>query len=208
MIDFKTYVRGALLTESTLEPLTRDVEERGLTNRLFHSIAGISTEVGEIQKALYQVNIDKVNVMEEIGDVFWYLAILSDELNTVEYKQLLMNQVVSKVNYSSSKRRNEDILFDISQTSFDLLDHSKKVMFYGKSLDLVFVIFKAEYIIENLIELANNISEPNNIKVLMRLILSANLSKLKLRYPNKFSTFNAEVRDLDSERLKLEDMIK
>jgi NTP pyrophosphatase (non-canonical NTP hydrolase) len=208
MIDFKTYVRGALLTESTLEPLTRDVEERGLTNRLFHSIAGISTEVGEIQKALYQVNIDKVNVMEEIGDVFWYLAILSDELNTVEYKQLLMNQVVSKVNYSSSKRRNEDILFDISQTSFDLLDHSKKVMFYGKSLDLVFVISKAEYIIENLIELANNISEPNNIKVLMRLILSANLSKLKLRYPNKFSTFNAEVRDLDSERLKLEDMIK
>jgi NTP pyrophosphatase (non-canonical NTP hydrolase) len=208
MIDFKTYVRGALLTESTLEPLTRDVEERGLTNRLFHSIAGISTEVGEIQKALYQVNIDKVNVMEEIGDVFWYLAILSDELNTVEYKQLLMNQVVSKVNYSSSKRRNEDILFDISQTSFDLLDHSRKVMFYGKSLDLVFVISKAEYIIENLIELANNISEPNNIKVLMRLILSANLSKLKLRYPNKFSTFNAEVRDLDSERLKLEDMIK
>lgn len=47
--------------------------------RLFHSILGIGTEAGELGSALLKgINgeeVDKVNIMEEIGDILWYIAI-------------------------------------------------------------------------------------------------------------------------------------
>lgn len=47
-----------------------------------HGILGIATEAGELLEALFNVVIigadaDKVNIKEELGDVFWYQAILA-----------------------------------------------------------------------------------------------------------------------------------
>lgn len=52
---------------------------------VLHSVLGVSSEAGElldpIKKALfYGRPIDKVNLVEEIGDIMWYLAILADEI--------------------------------------------------------------------------------------------------------------------------------
>ena len=46
-----------------------------------HAIIGICTEAGELLEAMYkhkwkQEEFDLVNAKEEIGDVFWYMAIL------------------------------------------------------------------------------------------------------------------------------------
>lgn len=53
--------------------------------RLLHYVLGVGTEAGELQDAVkrwvaYNKPLDKVNVKEEIGDIFWYLARLCDEL--------------------------------------------------------------------------------------------------------------------------------
>lgn len=51
--------------------------------RVLHSILGLTTEVGELFESVVKVDddnkkIDEVNVLEEAGDLFWYLAILSN----------------------------------------------------------------------------------------------------------------------------------
>ena len=82
-MTFKQYTAGALRTESTLCPLAPEVEDRGLSNRLYHAILGLCTEMHEIYDAieLKDPNTwDNVNILEEAGDSMWYLAIAADEL--------------------------------------------------------------------------------------------------------------------------------
>jgi NTP pyrophosphatase (non-canonical NTP hydrolase) len=81
----KDYVKNALRTEPTnYEPvLTRAGQEGSL--RLLHAFLGICTEAGEINDALkkaliYGKPFDKVNAIEELGDLMWYIAIASDTL--------------------------------------------------------------------------------------------------------------------------------
>lgn len=57
-----------------------------VTPRIEHAVFGIVTEAGELMDSLkkakiYNQKLDKVNLIEEAGDVMWYLAILSDALN-------------------------------------------------------------------------------------------------------------------------------
>lgn len=86
------YVKAALRTES---PRTFAVNPR-----ILHGVIGISTEAGEmlsnLKKALFygnQVNIN--NLKEELGDVLWYIALLSDELDiSIE---TLMDQNIRKL---------------------------------------------------------------------------------------------------------------
>ena len=77
------YIEKALLTEN------RDrfgAEGRLAKNqRLLHGAIGASTEAAEILDQLkkhvyYGKELDKVNLFEEVGDLFWYLALLADEL--------------------------------------------------------------------------------------------------------------------------------
>ena len=55
--------------------------------RLLHSAIGLFTEAGELLQALSDhffdgLELDSVNISEELGDCFWYLAIGSDALKT------------------------------------------------------------------------------------------------------------------------------
>jgi NTP pyrophosphatase (non-canonical NTP hydrolase) len=46
---------------------------------LIHGVLGIVTEAGEISELLTKgINIDKVNLQEEIGDILWYIALICD----------------------------------------------------------------------------------------------------------------------------------
>lgn len=78
------YTNAALRTEAPISPelLLRMVG----CARLNHAAIGLCTEVGELQDALkkhifYGKDLDRVNLAEEAGDLFYYLAVLCDELN-------------------------------------------------------------------------------------------------------------------------------
>lgn len=54
--------------------------------RVLHGVVGIATEAAELVEATLKhltqsESLDTVNLQEEIGDVFWYVAILVDSLN-------------------------------------------------------------------------------------------------------------------------------
>lgn len=79
----KNYIEQALTTDI---PDYGPVYHRLLdwkTIRFLHAAMGICTETGELMDALkkhliYGKDIDKVNINEEIGDLFWYVALLAD----------------------------------------------------------------------------------------------------------------------------------
>lgn len=84
-MNSKEYIELAKKTESNdhkpiVERLSQDK-----TVRILHAAMGVSTEAGELLDAVkkyvyYGKKLDETNLFEEVGDVFWYLAILADEL--------------------------------------------------------------------------------------------------------------------------------
>lgn len=76
------YIRAALRTES---PDYRFGPTGTVTPRMEHAVYGTVTEAGElmsdIKKAkIYGKDIDRAHLIDEMGDVMWYLALLADEL--------------------------------------------------------------------------------------------------------------------------------
>ena len=75
------YIRDVLKTESV-----RTFEEVDLqVLRGLHSVAGLVTEAGELMDAFkkhlfYGQPLDLINVVEELGDLCWYMALMIDVL--------------------------------------------------------------------------------------------------------------------------------
>jgi len=59
--------------------------------RIFHAVLGITTEAVELLEGLDLRNnfVDRINILEEFGDLDWYKAIGIDELNG-DWEQLLI----------------------------------------------------------------------------------------------------------------------
>jgi NTP pyrophosphatase (non-canonical NTP hydrolase) len=76
------YIEQALRTESQPYRFTATGD---VTPRIEHAVMGAVTEAAELMDALkkskiYGRPLDRVNLVEEMVDLTWYLAILADEL--------------------------------------------------------------------------------------------------------------------------------
>ncbi|MDD0853173.1 nucleoside triphosphate pyrophosphohydrolase family protein [Halobacteriovorax sp. GB3] len=112
------YVKNAIKTEATdFKAMDERLSDDGL-KRLLHAGIGLSTEAGEFLDALkkhifYGKELDRVNLAEEMGDLFWYMAIISDELG-VEFSDV-MNRNITKLKarygekFSESAAENRDL---------------------------------------------------------------------------------------------------
>lgn len=74
------------LDELDLETNSRHLSEESGT-KLTHAILGMMGEVGELASALekfgwYRQPFDRTNVIEELGDVLWYVALACDAVGT------------------------------------------------------------------------------------------------------------------------------
>ncbi|MFG1492194.1 nucleoside triphosphate pyrophosphohydrolase family protein [Halobacteriovorax sp. ZH4_bin.1] len=84
-MDSKKYMSDAIRTESRdFDAMNTRLKDDGI-KRLLHAGIGLSTEAGEFLDALkkhifYGKELDRVNLAEELGDLFWYMAIVGDEL--------------------------------------------------------------------------------------------------------------------------------
>jgi NTP pyrophosphatase (non-canonical NTP hydrolase) len=109
------YVKKALRTESKKYGFSATGK---VTPRIEHAVYGLVTEAGElmdqIKKAkIYNKELDTFNLMEEAGDLMWYLALLSDELK-VSFEEIWETNVKKlKVRYpekySDEKALNRDL---------------------------------------------------------------------------------------------------
>lgn len=86
-----------------------------IDSRLLHSIMGISDEAGELMGAakkalMYNKPLDKVNIIEEFGDLLWYLFLGMDSLGiTLEQVQEINSVKLNGARYSNGFSKDEAI---------------------------------------------------------------------------------------------------
>ncbi|MEC7275055.1 MAG: nucleoside triphosphate pyrophosphohydrolase family protein [Bdellovibrionota bacterium] len=96
-MNSKDYISNAIKTESTdFQAMNQRLQDDG-SKRLLHAGFGLSTEAGEFLDALkkhifYGKELDRVNLREELGDLFWYMAIACDELD-VPFEALMQRNI-------------------------------------------------------------------------------------------------------------------
>lgn len=192
-MDSKTYQQ---LAEKTLSGNFYASSNTTLQN-LLHGAIGIVTESSELIKAVE--NQDDVNIGEELGDMIWYLSIFERELDFNIDNAMTFFDKESKLGLDwTQSYRNEiqrDTAIKIMVESGNLLDLLKKATFYGrpliklvlpmtKSLDkIVHEISFLFFLIGKTIENSRRI----------------NIAKLSARYPDGFSEYFAQNRDLETE---------
>lgn len=117
------YVKNALVTESKdFEAIAARISTTE-NIRLLHAAIGLATEAGEIQDQLKKVifygkPLDKTNLIEEAGDLAWYMAILLDALGTS------FDEIQEK-NIAKLKARYGDKFSEASAMNRDLVTERK-----------------------------------------------------------------------------------
>jgi NTP pyrophosphatase (non-canonical NTP hydrolase) len=190
MTIINDYISLAKRTESLVLGLN------DLSLRLLHSSIGLATEIIEFNETYHKEGalkqLDIVNLLEEIGDMFWYIAIGCDVLK-INFSNIILELKNEKFEL------NTRLYLRIAESNIGaILDKCKRQIFYRKVIDEV--EYKALYIevIKNLYKLV--ISMGYDFEVL----LQKNIDKLSARYPDKYTDHNAINRDLEEERKVLE----
>jgi NTP pyrophosphatase (non-canonical NTP hydrolase) len=119
-MDTKTYKEMVLRTESKdFGAIASRLSDRRAI-RLLHGSCGLATEAGELldtikKYAFYGKEIDTVNVVEEVGDLMWYCAIILDELN-VEFEDVMEKNISKlKARYGEKFSENSANTRDLSR---------------------------------------------------------------------------------------------
>lgn len=151
-----------------------------------HACMGIATECIELYVAK-----GAVNTVEEMGDIFWYIAMLC----RIQEAEGVRNTADEVMKYRISKQINTEL---VSNETFlcaagELLNEAKRVKFYKSAVRLE-SFSTALLAVVTFLFLACKI---NDIKV--EKVWEDNIIKLRKRYPEKFSTERAEERDIEGE---------
>lgn len=156
--------------------------------KVLHAIIGVLTEVEELLDNHIGETQDFTNILEEAGDITWYLAIIGREYQ-LDYPQLLV------------RNKNEDpmkLVLKIIKNTCKLLDMMKKKIYYNKPIDENLFKTITHVVMLDLSDYMNvyDINIQNSFDI--------NIAKLKARYGEKFSSERAINRDLETERNILE----
>ena len=176
-MNLRQYLPLAMRTEAT-------AAESPLQRRLLHAAIGLSTESAELLDST-----SPTNMLEELGDLCWYCAIIYNALG------LNPDHDVEIREYSSTTH----IRILVAQSGI-ILDFMKKVEFYGADLDKYRGEIEAltHCIISHVAALAVQMDST------LSNVLEANVRKLAVRYPSRFTKEAALNRDLQSEYKALE----
>ncbi len=193
-MKFSEYIPLAMRTCKSL-PFADHINHMGL---------GIVGEMGEIvdqlKKAyIYDKAIDQVNIVEEVGDVAWYVAgvvqfypnlhsfIESDELkNSINYEKLA--EAKSKITRTAllNTMSAANLVVDMGI----LADETGKPSDEGEEVAKTLCVFLFATAVLLDVDLAE--------------AFEVNIAKLAKRYGDKYSDYAAINRDIDAERAVLE----
>lgn len=186
-MNLEEYIKLAEKTLST------EFHSDSKMERILHASLGLATEIEELL-VNYTEKIDPTNVLEECGDLTWYLSIFYREYGIKNFN-------------SSEKSPNEiepyDLIMDMLRNILKIQDIIKKKLYYNKPINegtLIELILAIDSSIRDYLKYHNLIIED---------VWNKNIAKLRARYGEKFTSERAINRDLETERVILEndDMI-
>lgn len=151
--------------------------------QLIHGALGISSEVSELLVAS-----DRINELEELGDICWYAALI------LHYTGQNTDKVWTRVQQRASYEPTDTPVSDLQLHAGDICDAVKRIVFYGQDcyeqLELGIIATLAAVLIRSR-QLESNIER----------VFTSNIAKLLARYPHKFSARAAMDRKIDQEML-------
>jgi len=158
---------------------------------LMHMKLGVFTEIGElldvIKKNLaYGKPMDVVNIGEECADIIWYMA------NEATFNGIELREDFGGWNVTN---------FEPIPTITDLIGQCGDILSYYAHPE---AMHTKEHIhsIDFRVYLIKQIADYFELEFMQ--ILTNNIDKLKVRYPDKFDSDKAINRNLDRERIELE----
>jgi NTP pyrophosphatase (non-canonical NTP hydrolase) len=174
------------------QPLAlRTAARLGEHKDITHACLGIVTEVGELcdqikRNLAYGAPLDEVNLVEECGDVTWYVALLCEVTN-----QPMRNYGCNGVLLCDPLYRIAlDASFYAAAVATNTLFRAENGLYHTYDQD----VFKLMQCLQKICEFCGyTISDA----------LERNIAKLAKRYPEKFTERHALIRDLDLERAAL-----
>ena len=202
-MKLRDFVVGAIRTESVVQDFY--CGGKNLNSRLVHGAIGLITEAGEFLDSLkktlfYEKDKDDLNLKEEVSDMMWYVAILCDvmgwDMEDLAFKALIVADLDMKVDFKASDTEFEGRLL-----------FSGKDMCEAASEFLGLVLSGAieEYLQSKLIEVLRAMG------ILLHFLDSSfedeaqrNHDKLKIRYPEKFTSEAALNRNIEAEKVAME----
>ena len=116
----KDYIYLCTVSESNpMEALQRINQDPRLI-RLLHGAMGAATESGELVDSIkrnlfYGKELDIINLVEEIGDILWYLSILLDCVNSSFEEAMRKNIDKLRVRYPNKFTNSEAINRDLAK---------------------------------------------------------------------------------------------
>lgn len=205
-MTFKDYIQKAKLTESDNGHVCSWLAlHRAMTGsrnsdfRLLHTVLGMVSELSELRKAME--TSDVVNVKEELGDIFWYLAVGIDACSfDADFVQVNTDNIEPelKAGFEGREVLAMATFNELSCTMSEICNDVKRFLFYGRTFDLKALEHKFYEVSASLIILARLYD------LSMEAVLTTNIAKLQKRYPNRFESVKAFERDLSEERKVLE----
>lgn len=161
------------------------------TERVLHAALGLATEIEELL-VNYNGNIDPTNILEECGDLTWYLSIFYREYPEIEN----VKATASEALYNAGNPHN--LIMSMLKGILQIQDIIKKKLYYNKPLNqesMNLLVATLDMDIRMYLKLYDLKIEE---------VWKINIAKLKARYGDKFSSDRAINRDLETERTILE----
>lgn len=134
-MDYKQYLKESAVFDretSEYQIVSDRLNAEGET-RILHSLIGLQTEVGELFDSykrawFYGKEIDIINVLEELGDIQWYYALLIRELghrinmDPDEMQQMICHKNIEKLTERMGKKFSEQSVLNRN------LDAERKIL--------------------------------------------------------------------------------
>ena len=191
-MKFKEYVPLAM----------RTCKQLSFVKHVEHMALGMAGEMGEIIDAIkrseiYGKELDKVNLAEEVGDVFWYAAGFA---STLEDGENLLDGVnlVEAEDSKELRKAKQDIplsLLDANAVIAELCVEAVSAAQQSSS---------EEYKLHAKCLIVTAYAIAMFLDINLEKALDANIEKLAKRYCDKYSDYSALNRDTDAEREILE----
>jgi NTP pyrophosphatase (non-canonical NTP hydrolase) len=175
-MNFNEYTRLAAKTAN--EDLSYEI-------KLASAALGLSGEMAELGREL-EIG-DREVQLEEIGDVFWYVARLTDLLD-IEASLSFISIISTKltVDWAMSRNLMGGLLL---HSQGHIADAIKKYLAHGHELDRDNIASALSFIFVALARIAENLDSS------IEQVAAANIAKLQARYPDGFSEERSRNRE-------------
>lgn len=157
-------------------------------NQVEHAILGIKSECGEYLSAIkknvgYKRELDIINIEEELGDLYYFtytlIRIFKLDVDTNDFQKILYPNTITL-------QKITDIIYSCSSYLFNNFNtHDQNLRGIKENLTVILKNINTLCWYHNL--------NPADVKV-------SNINKLKVRFPEKFSTEDALIRNKEKER--------